>query len=386
MLPLPDRVCMRQKDILRYDQTLFRDPEVFNPTFVPEHLHHRDAQVRELAFFVRPALRGGSPRNAIFRGPPGTGKTTTARHIFAMIAEETRQVLPAYVNCRQNQSSAAVYRCIFEEIFGYAPPATGRHLDDIRAGIVARLKEKNACLLVCLDDANYLITAGTYNLLLYQLLRLYEGWDGVRCAGVFAVTSDLAINLYAEADRPVQSVFHPTEVFFSPYTKAEIREILADRVRQGLYPGVMPTPLLDRIAGIAADEQDIRVGLDLIGMAVMQAEADGRRRVDAGDVAAAARTVIAPLLRTRIAGLSPGERTFLCRIAEQSLGGADMVSGAVFEAAREYLPIGKSTYHEHLNRLVKIGIVDLVPGQGRGREIRLRYDPDTVIRICRSPD
>jgi len=377
---------MRQKDILRYDQTLFRDPEVFNPTFVPEHLHHRDAQVRELAFFVRPALRGGSPRNAIFRGPPGTGKTTTARHIFAMIAEETRQVLPAYVNCRQNQSSAAVYRCIFEEIFGYAPPATGRHLDDIRAGIVARLKEKNACLLVCLDDANYLITAGTYNLLLYQLLRLYEGWDGVRCAGVFAVTSDLAINLYAEADRPVQSVFHPTEVFFSLHDAPPRPDRRADRVRQGLYPGVMPTPLLDRIAGIAADEQDIRVGLDLIGMAVMQVEADGRRRVDAGDVATAARTAIAPLLRTRIAGLSPGERTFLCRIAEQSLGGADMVSGAVFEAAREYLPIGKSTYHEHLNRLVKIGIVDLVPGQGRGREIQLRYDPDTVVRICRSPD
>ena len=63
-----------------------------------------------------------------------------------------------------------------------------------------------------------------------------------------------------------------------------------------------------------------------------------------------------------------------------------MTSGAVFEATREYLPIGKSTYHEHLDRLVKTGIVDLVPGQGRGREIRLRYDPDTVIRICRSPD
>ncbi len=75
--------------------------------------------------------------------------------------------------------------------------------------------------------------------------------------------------------RPVQSVFHPTEVFFSPYTKAEIREILADRVRQGLYPGMMPAPLLYRIAGIAADERDIRVGLDLIGVAVMQA---GRRR------------------------------------------------------------------------------------------------------------
>jgi len=93
--------------------------------------------------------------------------------------------------------------------------------------------------------------SGTYNTLLYQILRLYEKWD-VKMPGVFAVASDLGLNPYAEADESVQSVFHPTEVNFPPYRMVEVRGILADLVRQALYPGVVSKSLLDRIAGIAA--------------------------------------------------------------------------------------------------------------------------------------
>jgi len=53
---------MTYSPLLRSDQTLFRDPDVFELTFVPEHLHHRDAQVKELAFLISPTL------------PPSPGK------------------------------------------------------------------------------------------------------------------------------------------------------------------------------------------------------------------------------------------------------------------------------------------------------------------------
>ena len=63
-----------------------------------------------------------------------------------------------------------------------------------------------------------------------------------------------------------------------------------------------------------------------------------------------------------------------------------MVSGMVFEAVQEHLPVGKTTYHEHLNALTRAGIVDLVPRAGRGREVRLRYDAGDVAAACSSPD
>ncbi len=376
---------MRHIPYLNHDQTLFREIELVEPSFVPEQLNHRDAQIQELAFLISPAFRGARPMNAILRGPPGTGKTTTIRWIFADIIQETGRILPAYGNCRQNTTPASVYRRIFTELFGYAPPSTGRSLEDIREAIATRLADAEAILLVCFDEADSLVEAGTYNTLLYQILRLYERWDTVRAPGVIAVTSDLGMHLSAEADASVRPVFHPREIFFPPYTRTEIREILGERVRRGLYPRVMPKVILERIAGITVREQDIRIGIALIKAAVLQAETDGRHQVTHDDLHAAIRLVTAPVLEARAAGLSPGERSLLCQIAEHSLAGEEMLSGAVFEAAREYLPIAKSTYHEHLEHLKTVGIVDLMPrsGRGREREVRLRYDPADVVAVCR---
>ena len=376
---------MPHTGLLRHDETLFRDPGVFEFTFVPDHLHHRDAQLQELAFLIQPAFQGGSALSAVLRGPPGTGKTTTVRRIFREVTEETQRVIPVYVNCRQDHTPLAVYGSIFKQVCGYPAPLAGRYLDDVKEGIAARLQDRDAALVVCLDDADELLPAGTYNTLLYQLLRLYEKWD-VRKAGVFAVTSNLGLNLAAEADPSVWSVFHPTEINFLPYTKTEVREILTDRVRQGLYPRVISKVLLDRIAGIAAGEQDIRIGIALVRAAVLRAEKDGRRRVDSDDVTAAARAITAPALQNRAGRLSAGERALACWIARRSHDGADMASGTVFEAAQEYLPVGKTTYHEHLNALTRAGIVDLVPRTGREREVRLRYDAGDVVAVCKCPD
>lgn len=64
---------------------------------------------------------------------------------------------------------------------------------------------------------------------------------------------------------------------------------------------------------------------------------------------AAAQAVRSPALRARVAGLPEGERALLYRITELSVAGADMIGGAVFEEVQDYLPVGKTTYHEHLN-------------------------------------
>ena len=146
----------------------------------------------------------------------------------------------------------------------------------------------------------------------------------------------------------------------------------------------MPAPILDRIARITALEQDIRVGIDLVRVAALRAEKDGRRKVRVGDVTAAARAVTAPVLEARAAGLSAGERTLLSWIAEQSRDGGGMI--AVFEDAQDYIAVGKTAYHEHLNALARAGLIDLMPRAGRGQMVRLRYPLDEVNRVCVFPD
>ena len=371
---------MRRISYLNHDQTLFRDIDVFDPSFVPEHLNHRDAQIQELAFLISPAFRGARPMNAILRGPPGTGKTTTVLRVFAELKETSRRVIPVYINCRQDHTMLAVYQRIAEQLFGHTSPS--RHLEDIRDAIAANLRDADAILLVCFDDAEYLIAAGTYNTLLYQILRLYEGWDDVRAPGVIAVTSDLGMHLSAEADGAVRSVFLPCEIFFPPYTRIEVREILTDRVRQGLYPGVVPPGVINLAAGMAGDAGDVRVGIALIRAAALRAEEDGRRRVTKEDLLAVAPGIRSPALEARVAALTPGERALLYRLAERSLSGEEMVSGAVFEEVRDYIAVGKTTYHTRLRRLAAAGIIDLLRAPGGRQVVVLRYTPDDVFAAC----
>ncbi len=62
------------KRLLRADQTLFRDPDVFDFAYMPDHLHHRDAQIQELAFLLQGAGRHRRPNGAA----EGSTSATTA--------------------------------------------------------------------------------------------------------------------------------------------------------------------------------------------------------------------------------------------------------------------------------------------------------------------
>ena len=61
-----------------------------------------------------------------------------------------------YINCKQHRTPFAVFACIFEAVVGYTPPSTGKHIDEVVRLAAKRLSERDAALLVCLDDANYL--------------------------------------------------------------------------------------------------------------------------------------------------------------------------------------------------------------------------------------
>ncbi len=83
------RHTLREALELTWDQTLFVDPDVFDPGYMPEQFTCRETQMRELAMQVRPALR---PRQGHMRmrSPSGAGAGT------AVVAEERRGYDPGY--------------------------------------------------------------------------------------------------------------------------------------------------------------------------------------------------------------------------------------------------------------------------------------------------
>jgi Cdc6-like AAA superfamily ATPase len=75
------------------------------------------------------------------------------------------------------------------------------------------------------------------------------------------------------------SVFHPTEIIFSPFCVDEIHGILRDRVQQGLSPGVLSDEAFALVVERTMERGNIRLGFSLLRQAVMIAERDGRRSV-----------------------------------------------------------------------------------------------------------
>ncbi len=162
-----------KKSLLMWDESIFQDMEVFEFDFVPPgQFDFRDTQEQELAFQVQPALRGGRPLNTICRGLPGTGKTTSIRKLFTEIEEHTQKIVPVHINCQIDNTKFAIFSQIFRCLSGHLPPGSGgTSFKQVFDGVCRLLTKEDIILLVCLDDANYLMYGDEINKVLYTLLR-----------------------------------------------------------------------------------------------------------------------------------------------------------------------------------------------------------------------
>ena len=366
------------------DQTLFRDIDVFEIDYIPEFFNYRESQLDELAYHIQPALEGGRALNAICRGLPGTGKTTSVLRIFSELEQTTQRVMPIYVNCQTDRTKYTVYSRIYAAIFGHAPARTGISIKSLLDAIGGALQRREISLIVCLDDANLLHYNNTLGDVVNSLLRLHQDYPGARAA-VFATVSDMDLDLASDLSRWVISPFRPSDIYFPPYDAEEIRGILQERIRVGLYPGVFPAAILDRIVEQTMESGDVRVGLDLVKRAVLNAECAARTEVIEEDVTVAYEQAKHIHLAYTIRALSVDERLLLRRIAELSQEeSGPLVSGAIYGRVEETPKVGYTVFSRQLRKLDSLRLVDLIRVQAGGRtsEVALRYEPEKVVQVC----
>jgi cell division control protein 6 len=369
-----------KKNLLMWDETLFRDPEVFEFDYVPEQFQFRENQMRELAFQIRPGMRGGRPLNSICKGLPGTGKTTSVRKLFSEISDATKKLVPVYVNCQIDNTKFAIFSQIYRKLTGHLPPASGTSFKQLFDAIARILLKEEIVLLVALDDANYLLYENEINKVLYTLLRAHEAYEGVRI-GVIVIISDLDVDLAQAVDARVTSVFRPTEIYFPPYEQAEIREIMQERVMQGLFPGVLPEEMLSLVVEQTQGSGDLRVGIDLLKRATMSAERAARRVIGRDDICGAYMISKYLHLSFTIKTLTDEERKILKALALASLNEKEMNAGDVHKTISQSVEIGYTRFYEVIKKFDALRLINLHyrEGKGRTRVISLRYDPQKVF-------
>jgi len=369
---------MSDDDMLGWDESVFRDEHVFDLDYLPEAFLHRDEQMETLKYALRPAVRGSRPLNVMARGPPGTGKTTAVQKLFRELHAET-DVRAVRVNCQVDSTRYSVFSRLFEGLFEYEPPTSGISFKKLFGQITDRLVEEDEVLVVALDDINYLLYENEASDTLYSLLRAHETQGGAKI-GVIVVSSDLDLDVIDELDGRVQSVFRPEEVYFSGYGEREIADILQERVERGFREGVVGPMVLDRVAAFTADSGgDLRVGIDLLRRAGLNAEMRGSTDIATEDVEEAYDKSKHVHLSRHLRGLSESERALVRVVAEHD----GEQAGTVHEAFHDETGLGYTRYSELVNKLEQLGLVDAdyadVEGRGRSRELSLAYDREAVL-------
>ncbi|PSQ04967.1 cell division control protein 6 [Halobacteriales archaeon QS_6_71_20] len=363
--------------MLSWDESVFRDEHVFEIDYVPETFRHRETQLESLKYALRPAARGSRPLNTVVRGPPGTGKTTAVQKLFSELRTRT-EVRTVRVNCQVDSTRYAVFSRVFEGIFDYEPPSSGISFKKLFGQIADRLVEAEEVLVVALDDVNYLFYENEASDALYSLLRAHEAHAGAK-VGVICVSSDLSLSVIDELDSRVQSVFRPEEVYFPTYDVDEIVDILRERADRGFHDGVLDAPELDRVAELTAESGDLRVGIDLLRRAGLNAEMRASRTISVDDVEEAYDKSKYVHLSRSLRGLSESETALVEVLAEHD----GEQAGSVYEAFHDRTDLGYTRYSEIVNKLDQLGLVETeyaeVDGRGRSRSISLEYDPEAVL-------
>jgi len=95
---------------------IFRDREILRHDYVPEHLPHREDQIRFLGEIVAPVLKGVRCSNVFIYGKTGTGKTAVVKFVMNRLSKKALEFSSptkfCYVNCRwwaQNTEFSLLY-------------------------------------------------------------------------------------------------------------------------------------------------------------------------------------------------------------------------------------------------------------------------------------
>ncbi len=367
------------------DTSLFRNRDMLEFDFIPEPFRYRERQLRDLAFALSPGIYGNCPFNTVIRGFPGTGKTTAIHTMFAELEKTSQRLLPVYINCQTDRTQFATFSRIYEKLHGYQPPTSGTPIRKVIHDIGSTLKERNKVLIICLDDADYLISGNVLNDLLFSLLHLYEEFPKVRI-GVIISLSSMDIDLVQVLDPCVISILRPKEIYFPPYNEEEIRCILSDRINNGLYPGVMPEDLFDLVVENTMRSGDIRIGFDLVKTSVITAELAERPVVCEADVTGSYTVSKQVPLSLSIQALAEKEQELLVHIAEMSRGSLDYLTmGAVFKSVTTGRKMSYTNFSEKIRKLEIMRFINLsyITNPGRTREIALRYEAEDIMQACK---
>ncbi len=249
-------------DVLKQEETLFKDETALDYDFLPKKLPNREGEQDHLASCIKPLFHDRNGKNLFIHGPPGIGKTAAARHVLMELEEQTESISTVYVNCWQKNTSYKVLVDICDEL-GYKftqNKQTGELLK-----VIAKIADKAVFVFDEIDKVD-------------DLNFLYSILEETSKKSIFLITNYKS--WLSELDERIKSRLTPEIVVFDQYTYQETKDILADRLGYAFYDGVWMDDAFRKAVEKAFELKDIRSGLFLLKEAGDIAESKSKKKIE----------------------------------------------------------------------------------------------------------
>jgi len=328
---------------------LTRD-HVWDEGWVPEDLHSRHDELQALASAIDPASYTETGP-VLLAGPPGAGKTASARWVLQDLDYET-DMQSALVDAWHNHHPYQAYGAILKELgrAGVVQPQTPHSAlrDRVRNAL------PGSGVVVVLDEAEQLSDT--------SILPDLDAMDGV---AVVAIVNDERGFRDRLQRNSVDLEF--TSIQFQPYGEDVIVDILEPRAERGLDPDVYDEDTLYDVAALA--NGNAREAIQGLRAAAQHARDAGRSEISAADVDAGHETAVERLRQKTRSRLNRHERITLECLEEQGTAGISAIYDAYVERVGKREARTKRRVQDYLAKLESYNLVTST-GEGRGTRYR----------------
>jgi cell division control protein 6 len=351
--------------------TVFKDRSKLSPEYVPPRLPCRDEEYRMLIHYFRPLLEGYQPTapKVMIRGRIGVGKTALAKRfgydIELFAHRRGMNIRCVHANCREDGSSFSLLRnvvTVFERSF----PLRGVSTEEAFQSLIKVLKERNAYLILVLDELEALIRreGSTF---LYNLLRVQEAKDevGPRLSLICIFRDPGCESILRGLDRSVLSMLEPNTIHLASYTPNELEIILKERVVEAFKVGAVNEEAIELVSDVAGEAGDARYAIQLLERAGIIADLESSPQVLPQHVREARIDLPPDFRRDVIWSLTPHEKLILLALTRglKQSSGAYLTMGELRKSYRvaceEYVkkPLGYTQFWKSVRFLSTIGVV-----------------------------
>ena len=274
----------RLADYFDQQSQIFKREGVFEPSYTPESLYHRENELSVLANHFKSIIGPMSTIHAkqvIIQGSVGLGKTAVAKHFGYTLESYSqkdkssgiRKIQFFHLNCRRLRSWNLIFTSILRQIVA-AFPLRGFSSSELLEFLESVLEERNQKILLCLDEIDHLISKSNGQDILYSLIRGTEGTQRGKTSNISLILITRNPNFHSFLDPALFSSLSKRMIIFSAYTLGQLNDIITFRAEQGLKFSAYSPEILKMIAEIAHKQKDARYAIELLWRAGKTAEGE----------------------------------------------------------------------------------------------------------------